>query len=118
MAIVDVRRGEVYLLDTTPYGGRLSKRRPVLVVQNDIGNRFSPTLIVAAITEYSKAKAGFPVSVTVLAGEAGLEKDSLVNTAQVRTIDRCRVIGRPLGRLSVDTVERLDGALRLSLALP
>ena len=114
-----VRRGDVFLVDLEPViGHEVGRIRPAVVVQNDIGNRLSPTLIVAAVTGYNKKKAGFPICVPVEPGEGGLKKRSIVNTSQIRTVDRRRIAGPRLGRLGSETLTRLDEALRVSLELP
>lgn len=115
---ITFRRGDVVMVNLDPVVGReIGSSRPAVVVQNDVGNRFSPTLIVAAITGFSKAKAKFPFCVAVRAGEGGLSKDSIVNAALIRTIDKRRIAGTPLGRLQALTFDSVDEALRVSLAL-
>jgi len=118
MIAPELRRGDVVRVNLDPVvGHEVGKTRPAVVVQNDVGNRFSPTVIVAAITDYSEKKARFPVCVPVEKGEAGLERRSLVNAAQIRTVDRRRIAGPSLGRLSPDSMKRVDQALRVSLEL-
>jgi mRNA interferase MazF len=113
-----IRRGEVFLVNLDPVvGHEIGRSRPAVVVQNDVGNRFSPTTIVVAITEYSAKKATYPICVTLKAGEGGLEKKSIANTAQLRTIDRKRLAKRPLGRVSDVTLGEIDEALITSLGL-
>lgn len=81
-----VRRGEIYYADLSPVrGSEQGGIRPVVVIQDDIGNRFSPTTIVAAIT--SRIKGPYPFQVLISAAESGLPKDSLVLLNQIRTLD-------------------------------
>lgn len=117
-ARLKVRRGDVVLVNLDPViGHEIGNQRPAVVVQNDVGNRFSPTVIVAAVTNYSEKKAAFPICVPVKPGEGGLKKRSIVNTSQIRTIDRRRIAGTRLGRLGPDTMLMLDEALGVSLGL-
>lgn len=115
---LDVRRGDIVYANLEPIvGHETGKTRPVLVIQNDVGNRFSPTTIVAAITEYSAKKASYPVCATVPEGEGGLTRKSVVNCSQIRTLDRERLIAPVLGLVSEATMQDVDAALRVSLAL-
>jgi mRNA interferase MazF len=110
-----IRRGDVYTVDLEPVrGSEQGKIRPAVVIQNDIGNRYSPALIVAAIT--SSLRPGFDVNVLVVAPEGGLSRDSTVLLNQIRTVDRSR-LGRYWGHLSPDTMARIDRALLVSLGL-
>jgi mRNA interferase MazF len=95
-------------------GSEQGKARPALIIQNDIGNRYSPVLIVAALTSGERAR--YDVQVEVRAPEGGLRHDSLVLLNQIRTIDKRRV-GRYWGRLSPQTMQRVDEAIRVSLGL-
>jgi len=89
--------------------------RPVLVIQNDIGNRFSPTVIVASITaELGKAK--MPTHVEVSGETEGFEHDSLILTEQIRTIDKMR-LRKKLTHLGDDMMARVNDALQISLGL-
>ena len=117
MTTRSVKRGEIYFAKLDPTVGReTGKTRPVLVIQNDIGNTYSPTTIVAVITKYSKKKASYPICAAVPRSE-GLKKDSIVNLSQIRTIDKRRLQGPELTRLSGPLMKEVDQALRLSLAL-
>ena len=109
------RRGDVWTVNLEPVvGSEQGKVRPALVIQNDIGNHYSPVLIVAAIT--SGEKAIYDTEVEIKAPEGGLRHDSLVLLNQIRTIDKRRV-GRYWGRLSAETMQRVDQAIRISLGL-
>ena len=110
-----IRRGDIFTVDLEPVrGSEQGKRRPAVVIQNDLGNRYSPTIIVAAIT--STLRPDFDVNVIIEAPEGGLRQDSTVLLNQIRTIDRSR-LGRHWGRLSPQTMARIDQALSISLGL-
>lgn len=112
--VTQCKRGEVYFADLNPVRGReQGGRRPVLIVQNDIGNRHSPVTIVAAITS-SVAERPYPTEVRLRAGEGGLPKDSAVLLNQIKTIDRERLEQR-LGRLDAATMRQVDEAIKISL---
>ena len=117
MAIVQIRRGDIYYANLDPVIGReTGKTRPVLVIQNDIGNLYSPTTIVAIITEYSGKKASYPICVTIKK-DKGLTKDSIINLSQIRTIDKKRLITPKIAILSNDSMKQVDEALKNSLSL-
>lgn len=109
------RRGEIWTVDLEPVvGSEQGKGRPALVIQNDIGNLYSPVLIVAALASGESAR--YDVQVEVKAPEGGLRHNSLVLLNQIRTIDKRRV-GRRWGRLPPRTMERVDKAIMISLGL-
>ena len=109
------RRGEIWTVDLEPVvGSEQGKARPALIIQNDIGNHYSPVLIVAALT--SGGKAQYDIQVEVKAPEGGLRHNSLVLLNQIRTIDKQRV-GRYWGRLSTQTMQQVDEAIKISLGL-
>lgn len=114
--VTQCKRGEVYFADLNPVRGReQGGRRPVLIVQNDVGNRYSPVTIVAAITS-SVAERPYPTEVHLLAGEGGLPKDSAVLLNQIKTIDKDRLEQR-LGQLDVAAMRQVDEAIKISLGL-
>ena len=109
------KRGEIWTVDLEPVvGSEQGKARPALIIQNDIGNLYSPVLIVAAITSGENAR--YDVQVQVRAPEGGLHHNSIVLLNQIRTIDKRRV-GRYWGRLSAGTMQRVDEAIKISLGL-
>ncbi|MBQ8200963.1 MAG: type II toxin-antitoxin system PemK/MazF family toxin [Clostridia bacterium] len=109
-----MKRGEIYRADLDPVvGSEQGGIRPVLIIQNDAGNLHSPTVIVAAITGRKK-KPHMPVHVLITAEESGLPMDSIVLTEQVRTLEKSRLT-RYLGRLSDETMARIDEALARSI---
>jgi mRNA interferase MazF len=110
-------RGSVLEVNLDPtIGGEANKTRPCVVIQNDIGNRYSPVTIVAVITGAENVPRRCPVDVLVPSGEGGLSKDSVVQCNQIRSIDEARFV-RTLGRLSPSTMEKIDKALRISFSL-
>jgi mRNA interferase MazF len=110
------RRGEVYLVNFDPtIGAEVKKTRPAVVIQNDIGNRWSPITIVAAITSRFEDPL-YPTEVLVRASEGGLAVDSVVLLNQLRSIDKARLVRR-IGALKAQTVREVDRALLLSLGL-
>ena len=113
---MNVKRGEIYYADLSPViGSEQGGIRPVLIVQNDVGNRFSPTVIAAAITS-QKYKAGLPTHIRVNSSDCGLAKDSIVLLEQVRTIDKRRLKER-MGNLNEIDMNRINHALRVSFGL-
>ena len=111
-----VHRGDIYYADLSPVvGSEQGGVRPVLIVQNDVGNKFSPTVIAAAITS-QKSKAGLPTHISVDAQGSGLLKDSIVLLEQVRTLDKHR-LREKMGRLDPDSMNRVDQALSISFGL-
>jgi len=111
-----VRRGEIYYADLSPVvGSEQGGMRPVLIVQNDVGNRYSPTVIAAAITSQQN-KARLPTHIDIEARTYGLTKNSVVLLEQVRTLDKRRLRER-MGCLDEKVMQRVDGAIAISLGL-
>ena len=111
-----VHRGDIYYADLSPVvGSEQGGVRPVLIVQNDVGNRFSPTVIAAAITS-QKDKARLPTHIRLQAVGSGLVKDSIVLLEQIRTLDKRRLRER-MGRLDSASMDRVDRALQVSFGL-
>lgn len=111
-----VRRGEIYYADLSPVvGSEQGGMRPVLIVQNDVGNRYSPTVIAAAITSQQN-KARLPTHIEIEARTYGLAKNSVVLLEQVRTLDKRRLRER-MGCLDEKAMQRVDGAIAISLGL-
>ena len=117
MTSMQVKRGEIYYAALDPVvGSETGKTRPVLIVQNNVGNQYSPTTIVAVITEYSEKKATYPICV-VIGKDSGMKKNSIVNLSQIRTLDKSRLAGSKLATLPDELMEKVDMALKSSLAL-
>jgi mRNA interferase MazF len=112
-----VTRGEVVEVNLDPtVGTEVKKTRPCVVVQNDIGNRFSPRTIIIPVTGAEHVAKLFPVCVPLARGSGGLAKDSVVVCDQIRAIDESRIV-KTLGRLAPAQMEKIDAALKVSLAL-
>ena len=111
-----VKRGEIYYADLSPVvGSEQGGIRPVLIVQNDIGNRYSPTVIAAAITS-QKEKTHLPTHIEVKSRDCGLTRDSIVLLEQIRTLDKKR-LREKMGRLSDNSMTEINDALKVSFGL-
>ncbi len=111
-----VHRGDIYYADLSPVvGSEQGGIRPVLIVQNDVGNRFSPTVIAAAITS-QQGKTPLPTHIRLQAAGSGLAKDSIVLLEQIRTLDKQR-LKEHMGRLDDSSMNRVDRALQVSFGL-
>lgn len=111
-----VKRGEIYYADLSPVvGSEQGGIRPVLIVQNDVGNKFSPTVIAAAITS-QKDKSRLPTHISLSAEHCGLSRDSVVLLEQIRTIDKRRLKER-MGKLDMQSMYDVDRALSVSFGL-
>ena len=114
--IMTIKRGDIYYADLSPVvGSEQGGVRPVLIVQNDVGNKYSPTVIAAAITS-QREKTKLPTHIRVDADESGLAKDSIVLLEQIRTIDKQRLKER-MGRLDMGSMNMVDRALSVSFGL-
>jgi mRNA interferase MazF len=112
-----VKRGDIFYADLSPVvGSEQGGVRPVLIVQNDTGNRHSPTVIAAAITSQT-GKVKLPTHIEVSAASCGLPKDSVILLEQVRTLDKRRLRERT-GRADRDVMDRVDAAIAVSFGLP
>ena len=113
---MSIKRGEIYYADLSPVvGSEQGGMRPVLIVQNDVGNKFSPTVIAAAITS-QKDKAKLPTHISLPCGETGLARDSVVLLEQVRTLDKKR-LREKMGKLDEPSMGQIDRALSISFGL-
>jgi len=111
-----IRRGDIYYADLSPVvGSEQGGIRPVLIIQNDVGNRHSPTVIAAAITSQIN-KARLPTHIELGARSFGLSKDSVILLEQIRTIDKKRLKER-MGRLDDRLMQRVDDAIAVSFGL-
>lgn len=111
-----IKRGDIYYADLNPVvGSEQGGMRPIAVLQNNVGNRHCPTVIVAAITAQTE-KPVIPTHVEVSCMGSGLTAPSLVLAEQLRTIDKAR-LGRYLGSLDEATMNRIDEALKISVGL-
>ena len=111
-----VKRGEIYYADLSPVvGSEQGGIRPVLIIQNNIGNRYSPTVIAASITS-QQDKTKLPTHISVAADSSGLQKNSIVLLEQVRTLDKRR-LKEKMGDLDLESMNRVDHALSVSFGL-
>ncbi|UQS87053.1 type II toxin-antitoxin system PemK/MazF family toxin [Nicoliella spurrieriana] len=116
MSKTEVKRGDIFYADLSPVvGSEQGGVRPVLIIQNNIGNHYSPTVIVAAITaRISKPK--MPTHVGIKASQSDIEKDSVILLEQIRTIDKQRLNDR-VAHLNKYLMKKVDTALELSVGL-
>ncbi len=111
-----IRRGDIYYADLSPVvGSEQGGTRPVLIIQNDIGNQYSPTTIVAAITSQID-KPKLPTHVAMSATLDGLERNSVILLEQIRTIDKSRLMEK-VTALDSDMMARVNQAIEISLGL-
>ena len=113
---MQVSRGDIYYADLSPVvGSEQGGLRPVLIIQNDVGNRYSPTVIAAAITSRI-TKTQLPTHIGVSGASCGLAKDSVILLEQVRTIDKTR-LREKIGHADQSVMEQVSGALSVSFGL-
>ena len=111
-----IKRGDIYYADLSPVvGSEQGGVRPVLIIQNDIGNKYSPTVIATAITSQIN-KAKMPTHIELDANEYGLSKDSVVLAEQIRTIDKKR-LKEKIGHLDDELMNKVNEALEISFGL-
>ena len=116
MASLNVKRGDIFYADLSPVvGSEQGGIRPVIIIQNDIGNRYSPTVIVAAITSQIN-KAKLPTHVEISSEEYGLNRDSVVLLEQIRTLDKKR-LKEKIGHMTEDDLKKVNKSLLISLNL-
>lgn len=113
---MSIKRGDIYYADLSPVvGSEQGGIRPVLIVQNDVGNKFSPTVIAAAITS-QQMKAKLPTHIPLNANTSGLAKDSVVLLEQVRTIDKKR-LKEKMGTIDENSMNAVNNAISISFGL-
>ena len=113
---MNIKRGEIYYADLSPVvGSEQGGMRPVLIVQNDVGNRYSPTVIAAAITS-QRDKSRLPTHIELESGSCGLARDSIVLLEQIRTIDKRRLRER-MGQIGDEAMADINQALSVSFGL-
>ena len=114
---MNIKRGDIYYADLSPVvGSEQGGLRPVLIVQNDIGNRYSPTVIAAAITS-RMGKTKLPTHIDVYADKVGLAKDSVILLEQIRTLDKRR-LKEKMGHLDDTVMRQVNNAISISFGLP
>lgn len=113
---MNIKRGDIYYADLSPVvGSEQGGLRPVLIVQNDVGNKYSPTVIAAAITS-RMGKAKLPTHIDVPGEGVGLSRDSVILLEQIRTIDKRR-LKEKMGHLDDATMQSVNGAIQVSFGL-
>ena len=113
---MSVKRGDIYYADLSPVvGSEQGGLRPVLIIQNDVGNRYSPTVIAAAITS-KMSKTHLPTHIDIYAEQVGLAKDSVILLEQVRTIDKRR-LKEKMGHLDDNIMNEVNSAIAVSFGL-
>ena len=113
---MSVKRGDIYYADLSPVvGSEQGGLRPVLIIQNDVGNRYSPTVIAAAITS-RMGKTRLPTHIDVYADRAGLAKDSVILLEQIRTLDKRR-LKEKMGHLDESLMQQVNAAIAVSFGL-
>ena len=113
---MSVKRGDIYYADLSPViGSEQGGLRPVLIIQNDVGNRYSPTVIAAAITS-RMSKTHLPTHIDIYAEKAGLARDSVVLLEQIRTLDKRR-LKEKMGHLDDEAMDSVNSAIAISFGL-
>jgi len=113
---IQIKRGDIVLANLNPVkGSEQGKIRPVLVIQNDLANKYSPTTIIAPMTSQIYTKE-YPTNVQTLKIESRLDKDSTILLNQIRTIDKSRIVKR-LSKLDANTIKKVNLAIKISLDL-
>ncbi|MBS4534814.1 type II toxin-antitoxin system PemK/MazF family toxin [Clostridium sp. D2Q-14] len=111
-----IKRGDIFYADLSPViGSEQGGVRPVLVIQNDVGNKYSPTIIIAAITSQIN-KAKLPTHIEIVASEYGLTKDSVILLEQIRTIDKKR-LREKVGHFDEDMMDKVNECIKISAGL-
>lgn len=111
-----IRRGDIYYADLSPVvGSEQGGLRPVLIIQNDVGNKYSPTVIAAAITS-RMSKTRLPTHIDIYASRAGLARDSVILLEQIRTLDKRRLRER-MGHLDDEMMDRVNSAIAVSFGI-
>lgn len=114
--MMNIKRGDIYYADLSPVvGSEQGGLRPVLIVQNDVGNKYSPTVIAAAITS-KMGKSKLPTHIDISSTEAGLAKDSVILLEQIRTLDKKR-LKEKMGHLDEVTMTSVNSAIQVSFGL-
>ena len=113
---MNIKRGDIYYADLSPViGSEQGGLRPVLIVQNDLGNKYSPTVIAAAITS-RMGKTKLPTHIDLAGQDVGLAKDSVILLEQIRTLDKTR-LREKMGHLDDVTMQSVNGAISVSFGL-
>ncbi|MCX6162577.1 MAG: type II toxin-antitoxin system PemK/MazF family toxin [Ignavibacteriae bacterium] len=113
-----LHRGDVYLVNLDPIVGKeIGKARPTVIIQNDIGNEFSPVTIIAPISSVKEITKPLPIMIFLQKGDGGLKEDSYVDCGQIRTVDKDKRLITKFGSLNKSKMREIDKALKISLSL-
>ena len=113
---MDVKRGDIWLVNLDPtIGNEIKKSRPAVIIQNDLGNKLSPIILIAPLTSQHLERVN-PIEVLVLCAQSGLAKDSKALLNQIRAVDKQRLVKR-LGKMNETTLEKINDALKISFGL-
>lgn len=116
--IFPLLRGDIYLVNLDPIVGKeIGKARPAVIIQNDIGNKFSPVTIIAPISSVKEITKPLPIMIFLKKGEGGLTEDSYVDCGQIRTVDRDQRLITKFGAIEKSKMLEVDRALKVSLSL-
>ena len=116
--IIPLLRGDVYLVNLDPIIGKeIGKARPAVIIQNDVGNKFSPVTIIAPISRIKEITKPLPIMIFLEKGEGGLKEESYVDCGQIRTIDKNERLITKFGSLNKSRISEIDKALKISLSL-
>lgn len=111
-------RGDVYQVNLDPIVGKeIGKARPAVIIQNDVGNKFSPVTIIAPISSVKEITKPLPIMIFLSKGEGGLKEESYVDCGQIRTIDKDQRLIKKYGTLEKVKMQEIDKALKISLSL-
>lgn len=112
----DVKRGEIWLVNLDPtIGHEIRKERPAIIIQNDIGNKYSPITIVAPITSQGTDKV-YPIEILLTSENSGLKKESKALFNQIRAVDKKRLI-KKIGKIKEEATDNMNEAIKISLGL-
>ena len=116
--IYPLLRGDVYLVNLDPIVGKeIGKARPAVIIQNDIGNKFSPVTIIAPISSVKEITKPLPIMIFLNKGEGGLSEDSYIDCGQIRTVDKDQRLITKFGTIDKNKMLQVDKALKVSLSL-
>lgn len=116
--VTPLLRGDVYLVNLDPIVGKeIGKARPAVIIQNDIGNKFSPVTIIAPISSVKEITKPLPIMIYLQKGEGGLKEESYIDCGQIRTVDKEQRLITKFGSLEKEKMLKVDKAIKISLAL-
>ena len=114
--MAEVKRGDIWLVNLDPtIGHEIKKSRPAVIIQNDLGNKYSPITIIAPVTSQNIEKI-YPIEVLLNKKNSGLEKDSKILLNQIRAIDKRRLV-KKIGKVDNEIIDKVNDAIKISLGL-